>query len=120
MRSHGVGEFPDPTAPGSSSGAGNMVFGTAIPTTINVDAPAFKSAVSTCSRVMFAGASRPAAPPDRDAGQLKYAECLRAHGVPNYPDPAPAGPGPQISGPPPSVDLDSPAAEHAINVCGSP
>lgn len=42
---------------------------------------------------------------------LKFAECMRANGVPDFPDPAPDG-FPKFSGPP-----DDPAFQHAERVC---
>ena len=48
MRSHGFGDFPDPTFPGN-----NVRFD--IPSSINQDAPRFRSAAMICTRLIPAG-----------------------------------------------------------------
>ena len=52
-----------------------------------------------------------------DSGQfLRFAKCMRSHGVPNFPDPGTAG-GIQIS-PGSGLDPQSPAFQAARNACG--
>src|SRR5271167_307478 len=50
--------------------------------------------------------------------QLKFSQCMRKHGVPNFPDPTfPAGGGiAQVVEP--GANPQSPAFEHALAVCG--
>jgi len=45
------------------------------------------------------------------SGGLQFSQCMRANGVPNFPDPGPGGY--QTSG----IKLQSPGAESAFNVC---
>jgi hypothetical protein len=52
------------------------------------------------------------APPD-EAQQLKYAECMRANGVPNYPDPKPTEQEQSLNG----VDPNSPFVQSANKIC---
>lgn len=68
--------------------------------------------------VSAAGASNGA---NTGAG-LTFAKCMRAHGVPNWPDPVfPPGGGIEV-GPPPgsTVKLSAPAVAQAQKVCGHP
>jgi hypothetical protein len=119
MRSHGVSNFPDPAQ--GSGGAGFAISATPGSSTLTVDGaafagPAFESAVKACK--LFGGGT---APPPVTASQkqaaVAFAECLRKHGVPNYPDPTfPASGGiAQTSGT--SINRDSPAFQHAVAVC---
>jgi hypothetical protein len=45
---------------------------------------------------------------------IKYADCMRAHGVPNFPDPTSAGGGVQLSG---AINTQSPAFQSAQSAC---
>ena len=83
MRSHGVTEFPDPTI-GSN---GLPSFGP----TLNVTGgpPVYNAADRACkkdlpSRELHTSAAEKAT---ANAAALKYAVCMRANGVPNFPDP---------------------------------
>jgi hypothetical protein len=46
---------------------------------------------------------------------IKYADCMRAHGVPNFPDPSSAGGGVQFSSS--GIDMQSPAFGSAQSAC---
>lgn len=46
---------------------------------------------------------------------IKYADCMRAHGVPNFPDPISAGGGVQLSGS--GINTQSPAFRSAQSAC---
>ena len=99
MRTHGVPDFPDPQSGGgfgiqASAGPGGgsiSVDGHQI----NVSQPAFQTAMNECQKY------QPQGPPISGAqlaqikqGALKMAACMRAHGVPTFPDPkVSAGPG---------------------------
>jgi len=79
MRSHGVPSFPDPTSSGAPAHAGRGA----------KDSPAFQSASQAC-RSLQAGIAA-VKPITKVARQLRYAECMRAHGVSDFPDPLPGG-----------------------------
>jgi hypothetical protein len=87
MRAHGVPNFPDPAA------GGPLV----IPNGLNANAPAFQSAQHTCDKLLPSGGG-PGGKPSESArlAMVAIARCIRAHGVPNFPDPttSPPGPGP--------------------------
>ncbi|MGH2882429.1 MAG: hypothetical protein ACRDPA_06975 [Solirubrobacteraceae bacterium] len=76
MRSHGVPSFPDPSPDGFNLSA----FDTA--------SPAFQSAHQACAPLQPAGTAQgsPASASERLAA-IANAKCMRAHGVPNFPDP---------------------------------
>ena len=112
MRSHGLADFPDPI-PGHG-----MQFN--LPSGLSPRSPAFLSAQSACRHQVVP-------PQDRGGGgvsagersaDLKLAQCMRSHGVPNYPDPT------YRNGRPTSQPLtvyginpDSPAVQSAQRVC---
>jgi hypothetical protein len=59
-------------------------------------------------------ASHPAAPPPDQAQQVQYADCMRTHGVPNFPDPGPNG---ETNFNGTGVDPNSPFFVSANKVC---
>jgi hypothetical protein len=81
MRSHGVPQFPDPGA-------------SPRPNFLNIDksSPAFRSAQTTCNKLVPGGGPKGSPAPGPSASELKtalaWAECVRKHGVPNFPDPS--------------------------------
>jgi hypothetical protein len=68
----------------------------------------------------LAGHPRPPVSAAQKAAALKFAHCVRAHGVPNFPDPRfPAGGGIGFATPT-GVNLNSPAAQRAQQACQKP
>lgn len=126
MRAHGVTNFPDPSPGGGfvyKSGSGV------------VSSPSFQTAQAACQRLMGGGpGSGP--PPSRQtmARLLRIAECMRAHGVHQFPDPLynrpkqfPPGKYQEITDFdgatllfPTSMNLQAPAYRQALNACGAP
>lgn len=105
MRSHGVPNFPD-----SSN----------IPDALT-QSPAFKSALQTCrSKLQPGGGPRGGISESTRLSLLKHAQCMRAHGEPNYPDPNLPSHGPYTFGPPPGFPTDTPAFKRAAAACGGP
>jgi len=111
MRSHGVPNFPDP----GSAGASNTFLGIALPASINPQSPAFQSANNTCKKVLSAGGvAKPPITAQQKQALLANAECVRKHGVPNFPDPTfPPGGGISQNG----IDPQSPAFQEAERAC---
>ncbi len=118
MRSHGVPNFPDPSPPGASL-TGNTFGAFALPPGLNLQAPAAQSALKGCRKTLpGGGGGRGGISESTKLSLLKHAQCMRAHGVPNYPDPTIPSHGPIESGPPPGINTDSPVFQRAATACG--
>jgi hypothetical protein len=123
MRSHAVSGFPDPSTTESPNGFGIDGYNFDLPSTMNTQSPAYESANKTCQSVLGSGTG--GGPPAgvlaraRNAA-LAHAECMREHGVPNFPDPAVTGNGHGItvSSGGPGINLRSPAFQQAEKTCG--
>ncbi len=124
MHSHGIKNFPDPTnGPG---GAGLSLgtspgSGTVIADGITFSGPAFDAAAKACAKLLPGGGGPP--PPltaQQKQKALEFAACMRAHGVPNFPDPtfAPGSGANAARHPPAGVDPSSPAFQRAATACG--
>jgi hypothetical protein len=119
MRTHGVPQFPDPGGP-RPTGSSVAILGAQLPPTINIKAPAFRSALTTCMKQFNAAHPRPPLSAAQKAAAVKFSRCMRAHGVPDFPDPKfPAGGGIGFMTPVGAAPT-SPAFEHAQQVCGRP
>jgi hypothetical protein len=82
MRSNGVSEFPDPNASGTLSLDG-VVNGSKL----DPSSPAWKTAIGACKDLEPPGfTGRKRSPKEQEAG-LKFAQCIRGDGVPDFPDP---------------------------------
>src|SRR5260221_14288864 len=76
MRSHGVPDFPDPDSNGNFHLDNNSV------------SSQETAANQVCNHLLNVGTQLNAAQTQHTLSQLvKYAQCMRAHGVPNFPDP---------------------------------
>ena len=78
MRSHGVPNYPDPGPSGFDVQAAG----------IDKNSPAVQAAVKTCRPLMTAGLSL--GTPSGTA-LLAFAQCIRGHGYPDFPDPTVSG-----------------------------
>lgn len=118
MRASGVPNFPDP----SSQGGIDLGSG------LNPQSPAFQAAQAKCKKYLPGKLGRPGKPSRAEVqAALKFATCMRSHGVPNFPDPvtsAPSGTGPILSlngmmfAVTPSSNPKSPAFRQAASDCG--
>jgi hypothetical protein len=87
MRDNGVREFPDPPASGELT-----IDAIANGTSLDTSTPAFNQAMSACKDLEpsgFTGHKR-GAQQQKDA--LGFAQCIRDHGVKDFPDPTPDAP----------------------------
>ena len=108
MRSHGIANFPEPDAGGSVS----IQQGQQLP---DVNSPEFKAAAQACKSLNPAGAApAPGQQAQQLAAEVKYAQCMRSHGIANFPDPTSAG-GLDFS----SVDINSPQVIAADKACAT-
>ena len=86
MRSHGLAGYPDPQV----SASGNQVQVRISPGNLNPDSPAFKSGDRACHHLLPGGGVQGGAgssSAQRQAQDLRYADCMRSHGVSGFPDP---------------------------------
>ncbi len=110
MRSHGVPNFPDPVLT-PSGGYGYRTSG------IDPNSTAFQGALQACKALPSPW--HPTGPQLSSAQQeawLTWAKCIRAHGVPNFPDPTFSGRAVQISS---AGGSSSPQLQAAMNACKS-
>ena len=115
MRSNGVTDYPEPSSNGHPQIANH----------IDLNSRTFQTAYEACRKYVPSGQVGPPAP---TAAQLRaalaFAQCIRTHGFPQFPDPLTTyGPGftlgrgeyfPLIS----TTKLQSPAFTHAAKACG--
>jgi hypothetical protein len=81
MRSHGVPDYPDPQI----SSSGNHAQVKISPGRADPGSPAFKSANHSCHNLLPNGGT-PANGAQDPTQDLTFANCMRSHGVPNFPD----------------------------------
>jgi hypothetical protein len=78
MRSHGVSGFPDPTVQG-----GSVTF----QGSFNQNSPTYQTAAKACQSLMPGGQQGSPVSAQHLAAEVKWAQCIRSHGVPAFPDP---------------------------------
>jgi hypothetical protein len=108
MRSHRVRDFPDPDSNGNFdlTGGGDL----------NPTDPTYQAAAQACRSLGSGGKSSASSlSPQQVAATVQFAECMRNHGVTNYPDPDSSGhiPGVRHFG----VDPNSPQFQPAVDAC---
>ena len=113
MRTHGVPGFRDPTIKQSPQGTG---ISQGVSASVG-QSPAFGSANHACARLLPAGAQGPSQPATaaEHAQDVAFAACVRRHGVPNMPDPAPSG----VFNLPSQINQNAPAFMTAVKGCVS-
>jgi hypothetical protein len=85
MRSHGVSDFPDPT-PSLGGGAGFQING-GPGSALNHNNPRFKAADQVCRSLLPGGEQAPTESAQKLGAEVKWAQCMRSHGLPGFPDP---------------------------------
>jgi hypothetical protein len=83
MRDNGVSEFPDPDASGDLT-----IDGVVNGSSLDTDSPAWREALAACRDLQpsgFTGGKRSTA---QQSAALRFAQCIRDHGVKDFPDPA--------------------------------
>jgi hypothetical protein len=115
MRAHGVTDFPDPGQDNGRSVRG-------------ANSPAFIAASKTCDKLQPGGNPQPAKPSkSRQQAMVRFSECMRQHGITNFPDPT-LSPPPANANVidaagiyvvlPPGFDPESPRDKEALRACG--
>ena len=116
MRTHGEPEFPEPSEGGihieNHNGHGP-----------NPESSQFQAAETACSRYAPSKiAPSPAQQAKMQESALKFSECMRHHGVPNFPDPKFSGGGTRVTlkaGGSGGLDPGSPQFQAAQKACQS-
>jgi hypothetical protein len=109
MRSNGITTFPDPNNSGgiqitSSSG-------------IDPQSPQFQTAKKACQKYFPGPDLSRAEIAQQEALAVEFAKCMRANGVPDFPDPQFAANGAQLVRPLAGVDPNSPSYRAATAKC---
>ena len=108
MRSHGAPNFPDPVLT-PSGGYGYRTSG------IDPNSAAFEGALQACKALPSPW--QPTGPQlslSQQQAWLTWAQCVRAHGVPNFPDPTFSGHAVQVPG---AGGSRSPQLQSAMEAC---
>jgi hypothetical protein len=119
MRTHGVPEFPEPTEGHllvkSSNHNGHV-------TGVDPQSSQFQAAQKVCGKLMPEGGTpSPSQQAKAQESALKFSQCMRTHGVPNFPDPTFSGGGARLTlkaGGANGIDPNSPqfkAAQKRVN-----
>jgi hypothetical protein len=108
MRSHGEPTFPDPTSQGIISDE-----------QASLNSPVLIAAARACATLMPPGALQltEAQQQQLETRALKRAECMRAHGVVNFPDPSIGQDHVNSSTAGTSIDPNSPVFQAAARAC---
>ena len=130
MRANGVSNFPDPK-PGGGFAAG----------AIEPASPAFRAAQSKCQKLMGGPVGGPLIPggtthPSAQTLEklVRIAECMRRHGIADFPDPRTSVPSDPLAAGvrevtdfdgvillfPATMNLQAPAYRQALTACGAP
>ena len=116
MRSHGVPNFPDLGSNGMKIEASQQTLSV---NGVSVNAPAFAAARQECQKYLPTQHTTPTEAAQQRRRGLEFAQCMRTHGVPNFPDPKVLSNqgGNQVAYLP-GINLASPAVEAAAKACG--
>jgi hypothetical protein len=84
MRDNGVSEFPDPDASGELT-----IDGVLNGSSLDPSSPAWKAAMAACKDLQPPGFTGDEdISPEEQKTRLEFAQCIRDHGVKDFPDPA--------------------------------
>jgi hypothetical protein len=112
MREHGISDFPDPQPGGGiaiQAGRGGD---------LDPNNPQFKAADEACKSLLPTPSKQDQEKEFED--MLRFAQCMREHGIADFPDPKP-GEGIDISaGQGSDLDPNSPQFQAANKACGGP
>jgi hypothetical protein len=118
MRGHGEPNFPDPSPSGGFNASVLSTF----------DNSQGQAAYDGC-RHLLAGGGPSLAQLEQDLQQvqqkeeqelptlLKFSQCMRSHGVPDFPDPAPNGQGVSPGSKGAGMNVNTPQFQAAVSIC---
>jgi hypothetical protein len=87
MRENGVSDFPDPNASGAFT-----IETIANGSVVDTSSAAFTRALTVCEDLEPPGFTGETRSPEQQEAALEFAQCIRDHGVKDFPDPAIADP----------------------------
>ena len=87
VRAHGISAFPDPDASGELT-----IDGVVNGSSLDPNSTGFKQAISACKNLEPAGFTGRKRSAQEQEGALKFAQCIREHGVKDFPDPIKGAP----------------------------
>ena len=87
MRANGISAFPDPDASGKLT-----VDAVANRSSVDTSSAAWKQAIGACKDLEPPGFTGGKVTPSQRTARLRFAQCIRDNGVPDFPDPTPNGP----------------------------
>jgi hypothetical protein len=126
MRGHGVPGFPDPQASGGYSLPANGVI-EGIGGSADINSSPARAAYGHCRHLLPGGPSLSQLEQKVQQAQqrqqqelptlVKFAQCMRGHGVPGFPDPALSGPSTPPSGQGAGINPSSPRFQAAVRAC---
>jgi hypothetical protein len=119
MRSHGEPDFYLTSRKSNSNSSATVlsIMGYQV-TGIDPQTAQFASAMKSCKHLLPGGGGQPMSQQQLN-GLVKEAECMRAHGFPDYPDPERGANGGVEELPlPSSIDTSSPQFQAAEKTCG--
>lgn len=116
MRKHGITNFPDPNS------NGDIVITSQ--DNINQASPQYAAAKTTCLKGLPGGGQAPPAQVQQELSQgIRHSQCMRAHGITNYPDPTESNGEISVSvnggNGPGDIDTKSPQYQAAQKACQS-
>lgn len=82
MRENGVSGFPDPGASGQLT-----IDAVANRSSVDTSSPTFSRALGACKKLEPAGFTGGTRSAQQQSAALKFAQCIREHGVTDFPDP---------------------------------
>lgn len=112
MRAHGIKAFPDPNS------QGGLALNAGPGTGIDPQSPQYQAADQACKSLMPAQSPLSAAQQAAmKAGNLRYAQCMRAHGISDFPDPNSQGQLQVQAQPGSDLDPNNPRYQSANTAC---
>jgi hypothetical protein len=112
MRSHGIPDFPDPTI---SPGGGVAIQINGGPgSDLDRNNPRFKAANQACQSLEPGRGQPPTQSATKIAAEVEWAQCMRTHGLPSFPDPNSQGAFDSSK-----FDENTPAFQSASDACQS-
>jgi hypothetical protein len=110
MRSHGVPKFPDPSSNGTIPKGAAQQFG--------IGDTQYQAAQNACARLLpNNGGVSPAEIQQAMSGMRRFAQCMRSHGVSNWPDPTTDRAGYPIFYLQGELDMNAPQIMTGIHAC---